>query len=249
MSDRAASEVLSFALVFGLVVTSVAIVSVSGLGTLEATRDGEQMNNAERAFDVLADNMADLYQQGAPSRATELKVGDAQLEFGDHSEMNVSVTKAGDANPTPVLNRTMRPIIYEGSQDRQLVYEGGAVFREDRNGGRIVHEPPLVVTGNHVLYTFVGTRSNERASVGGSTVLVRSAYRGSTVRFENTSADVESVTVDVTSPRAGSWADYFESIGFDCGTVGADVSCEYDPSGTIDSVYVVDHDIRLEVEL
>lgn len=246
--DRAVSEVLSYVLVFSLVASSVAVVSVVGIDGLQNARDAEQLDNAERAFDVLADNVADLHQRGAPSRATEVSLSRAQLSTGEHVVLNVSVTEQGDSDPTPVLNRTIRPIVYTGNQDRRLVYEAGAVFRENRDNGLLVRPPPLLVDDERVLLTVVSMRSDGRQSLGGSTVLVRTDHRGASVKHADASSTVENVTVRVASPRAGLWASYFEDSGFDCNTPGSAVTCWRDPSGTFDRVYVVDHDVKVEIE-
>jgi len=54
---RAVSDVVGYVLVFSLVSLTVGVVSVAGVGALQDARDVEQANNAERAFDVLGDNV------------------------------------------------------------------------------------------------------------------------------------------------------------------------------------------------
>lgn len=251
MADRGASEVIGFALIFSLVVMSVAVISVSGLNSLQNARDAEQVENAERAFDVLADNVADLHERGAPSRATEIALGQAQLRTGDEIEINVSVTRTGESNPTPVINRSIRPIIYSGNQDRQLVYEAGAVIRENPDGGILVREPPFMTASERVLIPVLSLRSDNIQSLGGSTVLVRTDHRGATVKHASTNSSVQKVTVRIQSPRAAIWADYFEQSGFEnCepSDVVDTVTCEYNPSGEINRVYIVDHDIVVAID-
>lgn len=247
MTDRGASDVIGFALVFGLVVTSVAIVSVSGVGSLENARDAEQLENAERAFDVLADNVADLHQRNAPSRATEISLGEAQLQTGDKIQMNVSIHRTGETDPTPITNRTIRPIVYSGNQERQLVYEGGAVFRENRDGGVLVREPPFVVNDDRVLVPILALRSQTVQSHGGSTVLVRTDHRRASIQHASTDSGIEKVIVEIESPRAYLWEEYFEGNGFNCSSPGTELECAFEPGPEIERVYVVDHDIKVEI--
>lgn len=248
MADRGVSDVIGFVLVFSLVVASVAVVSVSGVDTLQTARDAEQLENAERAFDVLADNVADLHRRGAPSRATEMSLGQAQLKTGDPIVMNVTVNETGAASPTPVLNRTARPIVYSGNRDRQLVYEAGAVFRVNRDGGLMTRQPPFVIADDRVLLSVLTIRSESTQSLGGSSVLVRTDHRGAAVRHASSDGSVQNVTIRVESPRASVWADYFEDSGFDCTTPGTAVSCQYNPAGGIERVYVVNHDVVVEID-
>ncbi|PSP64411.1 hypothetical protein BRC77_03835 [Halobacteriales archaeon QH_8_64_26] len=69
----------------------MSFVYVSDLASLEDRRDAERIDNAERAFGVLADNAQDVYRRDAPSRATDLKLAEAQLRLADSSEITVSV--------------------------------------------------------------------------------------------------------------------------------------------------------------
>lgn len=253
MDKRAASEVLSFALVFGLVVGSVAIISVSGLGTLQDTRDAEQLNNAKRAFDVLSDNMADLHQRGAPSRATEISLENAQLYTGDNVTINVSVENASGPGWVSVT-KDVQPIVYEGNKERRLIYEGGAVFHTTRGGGRIDKTPPIVTRGDRVLFPMVQTRVPQARSVGGTTVLVRANRDATALPIRNGTSDtIDNVSVNVTSPRRDLWREYFEKSVFDDCTTGTDgdgdeyVTC-FAGSGP-DRVYVPVHEIDVEIEL
>lgn len=244
MSDRAVSEVLSFTLVFALIVSSVAIVSVGGLGSLQDARDAEQMENAERAFDVLADNVADLHQQGAPSRATEISLSQAQLATEDNVTMTVEVDDSGSDF---TQSWEIRPLVYSGTQERELVYEAGAVFRTNRNSGLVVSDPPLVVDDDRVLLSVIGLNSPGVQSLGGSTVLVRTNHRQASIAYTNTTGGINSLKVTVDSPRSGLWAEYFESNGFSC-TGGGPVECTHDNPGSLERVYVVYHDIGVAID-
>lgn len=252
MDKRAASEVLSFALVFGLVVSSVGIISVSGLGALQDTRDAEQFNNAKRAFDVLADNMDDLHQRGAPSRATEVSLEQAQLYTGDNVTINVTVYPSSSGKVT--ATRQVRPIVYEGNGDQELIYEGGAVFHTTRNSGRIEQRPPVVTREDRVLVPIVQTRMPNVQSVSGTTVLLRANRESSTVPIRyGTDTVIDNVSVNVTSPRSDLWREYFETTQFDECTEGTDgdgdpyVTC-FTGSGP-ERVYVPVHEIGIDIEL
>ncbi|WP_276250293.1 DUF7289 family protein [Haloarcula rara] len=247
MSERAVSEVVSYVLVFALVVSAVGVVSVSGLSTLQETRNDEQMANAQKAFSVLSDNVADVHRRDAPSRATEISLGEARLETGSNVTMRVSVRNSSDT----VLDRSwkIRPIVYTGDEGRKLVYEGGAVFRTSNGGGIQVSDPPFVVNKDSVLISVVGLNRPDSQAYSGSTVLIRTKNQGTSVAYSNTDNDAESVTVELqNTDQPGLWRDYFEGVGFDCQTSG--VECSYTPGSgsTIDQTYVVYHDIEVDIE-
>jgi len=217
MADRAASEVLSFALVFAIILTSVVLVSVSGLQTLQDARDAEQLDNAERAFDVLSENMADIHQRGAPSRATEISLRGVELYTGDNVTVNVTATDGPSGDVT--VSRSVRPLVYQASDDRRLVYEAGAVFRTQRESGLVVRDPPVVVASDRVLVPVVATVSAETTNVGGSTALVRADMIETVVPVDDTNdssadTDYDDVYVNVTSPRRDYWETALEAEGF-----------------------------------
>ena len=252
MGDRAASEVLSFALVFALVVSSVAIVSVSGVNSLESARDAEQMNNAERAFDILADNMADIYERGAPSRATEVSLGESQLYIGENVVFNVTARHENGNRIT--RTRDIRPIVYEGNGDRRIVYEAGATFRVERDGGLVIDEPPFSAGSQRVMIPIVATQSPTVESMGSSTVLLRANSQGTDLAVSNTMGSYDSLYLNISSPRNGLWKEYLvDDPNFDCGPApqietinGEDyLECEHTNPRV---VHVVVHDIAVAID-
>lgn len=248
MSERAVSEVVSYVLVFGLVVSAVGIVSVSGLSTLQDVRNDEQMENAERAFGVLDDNLADVHRRGAPSRATEINLAEASLATEDNVTVQVDVTDtSGTTWSSP--DWLVRPVVYEGDEGRQLAYEAGAVFRTSNGGGIRVHEPPFVVRNDRVLLSVVGLNRPDRQAVGGSTVLIRGKQQATRVAYSSTANDVDRVTMTLReTPRTDLWRTYFEERGFTCTSLSDGIECTFDPSGSIEQVYVVYHDITVDIE-
>ena len=79
MLDRSQSDVLGFVFVFAIVVSTIGLVFATGFTGLQDARDFERVNNAERAFEVLRDNVGDMIYRGAPSRVTEIKLASASL--------------------------------------------------------------------------------------------------------------------------------------------------------------------------
>jgi hypothetical protein len=177
---RGVSEVISFVLVFSLIAATVALVYVSGIGGLESTRSAERVTNAERAFDVLQDNIADIHREGAPSRATEVKLSDAQMTYGESTRIAVRVENLTDTNASVsnVSSVTIDPIVYAAESGPELVYSNGAVFRQDR-GGTVLNTPPgFLFTDDGgertAIVPTIQTRSRGIGGVGSQgTILVR----------------------------------------------------------------------------
>jgi len=203
-ADRGVSEVISFALVFSLIAATVALVYVSGIGGLENTRSSEQVNNAERAFDVLADNIGDIHRQAAPSRATEIKVSDAQMEFGDPVRVNVTIRNKMGGNVSVI---EYQPIVYSADGGTDLLYSNGALFREDPSGAVMDKNPPFLLTYDAdndektLILPVIETRNAGVESTGSQrTVLVRTllATREVTIAED----DPESIRFNTTGDDA-----------------------------------------------
>lgn len=243
-SDRAVTDVIGFILVFSLIVASVGLVSVVGFDELQGARDAERIQNAERAFDVLGDNVEDVYRGGAPSRATEIKLAEAGLGFGDTTEINVTVD---DASGTTSYTRTLTPIVYEAA-DSRIVYEAGAVIRTDRVGARMTRDPSLLVSSDATAIQIVRTNPASERNLGGqTTVLVRVTRASTSLLNQSSGADV-SLEIETTEQRAPAWGRYFNETAIgDCDVTGGTVTCPASGTFTPSEVSVVS--TRLKVEL
>lgn len=238
MANRAVSETVGFVLVFALITTTVGVVYVSGIGGLTDARNAEQLTNAERAFDVLADNMADIHRRNVPSRATEIKLGGAEMGYGETTTMEITVEDS-DASPDTVK---LAPLVYTSDSESKIVYEGGAVIRSNSNGGAVMKREPNMMfrgDGEVAILPVVQTRAVDSGGIGGSTtVLVRGTRALSEVLTARTDDEyTATVTVDTTASRAPAWKRYLEAEmdesgwSLNCELEGADddtVECEFD---------------------
>jgi len=212
--SRAVSETLGYILVFSIIVTTIATATVFGFTGLEDRQAAEQVTNVERAFDVLADNFADISRYEDPSRATEIRLADGTISMGDPVTITVGQWDTGseqfvDGN---TQNVTFRPLVFEGDGG-EVVYESGVVFRASRSGS-IARSPLPFVVGTEtavVPVTATATSSSTTGVGGDQTVQVVGERRATTQPLENRtiSADGETLAVRVDSPRADGWARQF----------------------------------------
>ncbi|MFB6192452.1 MAG: hypothetical protein ABEI11_03930 [Haloarculaceae archaeon] len=234
------SDVIGFILVFSLIAASVGLVSVVGFSELQAARDAERLQNAERAFDVLGDNVEDVYRGGAPSRATEIKLADATLGFGGTTEITVTVDGTS-------FTRTLRPIVYEAAGTR-IVYEAGAVIRADRVGARMIRDPSLLVTSDATAMQMARTVPDPERNLGGRTTVLIRVTRTSTSLLNRSSGDDVSLEIETTEQRAPAWKRYFDDTAIgDCAVSGGTVTCP--ASGTFTPAEFSLVSTRMEVEL
>lgn len=218
LDRRGLSETIGFVLVFGIVMSTVAVVYVGGFDALTSARDAQQFGNTERAFDVMDSNVEDLAVRGAPSRTTELLLSDGAIRFGDPVTFNIS---AGGAN---YYTTTIRPVAYRADGGNGIVYVNGAVFRQ-YDDGAVMFDEPRFSGGNRTLIPYVITRADSRnvSTDGTRRLLIRTRVTDRAVRkFSATTANLT-----ITSPRAPAWQRYLEAeLGTDCTGTDTRVECE-----------------------
>lgn len=200
--ERGVSEVLGFVLTFSLITMTIAVVFTAGFSGLQDAQRAEQVNNVERAFDVLDTNVADIHQDGAPSRSTEMRLAGGQLGFGDPTTVTIGV----DNNTTIET----RPLVYSNG-DTDIAYELGGIIRTDNGGSVMLNEPGYVLNdGRSSIPLLVTTKPSDQTAISGHrTVLVRSSYQFTELLHPRTSEN-ETVTITIDSPRADAWERYFE---------------------------------------
>lgn len=223
MCDRAQSDILGFVFVFAIVVAMIGLVFATGFSGLQNARDVERVNNAERAFEVLWDNIRDLTERGAPSRATEITLSDASVSFGESIRVNVS-EKNGSFN----TSQTIDPIVYDADTGTRIVYAGGAVLRQQRSGGVVTEPPGFLFSSERTVIPVVETRRVGSGGIGGDgTVLVRTTTARRNVLYASGDGSV-TLWVNITTPRAETWRDYLddqESVTCEPVT-GNEVACQ-----------------------
>lgn len=218
--DRAVSDVLGYILVFSLILSTVAVVTVGGYSSLNSVRDAERFDNAQRVFDVFDANVDDHLETGVTSRGTEIRLADAGIGFGEPVTISVSVADYG-SNQT-----TLDPILYTQSSDRQIAYTGGATVRTDRGASILSDGPPFLI-GEDTVLTLVKTRARDTGISGSGRVLVRTELSTQSVHTYS-GAGPYNVTLNVTTPRTGAWEQFLESeTQEDCTVSGQTVSCTF----------------------
>jgi hypothetical protein len=245
--DRGVSETIGFVLVFALITTTIAVTFTVGLGGLEDAQLAERDTNVERAFDVLQDNLNDIARDGVPSRSTEIGLGGGRLAFEDRTQVTINSTAWTDS-----YTRNTSAIVYRGADDTRIVYENGAVFRTQKEGGVMLSEPDLLV-GDTVVYSLIGvSAADSRRTVGGDRTVLLVGSRSSRGPVDRPRTPSENVTVTVDSPRAGVWARYYadladEEDGLEVETSGDTVVTVTVVAGEFDRFVVHETDVDVAV--
>ena len=214
MRDRAVSDLVGFVLVFSLITMTVGVVYVAGFTGLEDARDAERVNNMERAFEVLDDNINDVTRNGAPSRATEMKLAEAQLSTSDRRDVSISADGVDPVVARPVTIR------YNPGSDTSIVYENGAVIRVDNGNAVMLEEPDFLFDDGNVVVRYIEPQGSGQ-SIGGTstTVLVRAERTSSKVLVNRGGSTNVTIAMRTHPDRVDAWENYYtESIEAATGT-------------------------------
>jgi hypothetical protein len=207
MANRGVSEVVGFVLVFALITSTTGLLYVSGIADLEDRRDAERVNNAERAFNVLANNIERVATGRAPSRATEIKLAEAQLRLGEPTSISVSVDDSLPRGPDSIS-----PIVYDAGTSSQVVYESGAVIRVDGANAIMKYEPNMLFSDARTVIQLTETVAGGSGSMAGSTTtLVRTERASSSVLFTREGSPTVTLRIKTTPARAGAWKRYLDN--------------------------------------
>ena len=215
---RGVSETLGYVLVFSLVISTIGAVMIFGFSGLEDRQEVEQVNNAERAFDVLADNFDDMRRYEDPSRATEIRLAGGTLSLGENVTITVGQGSNGTLDPDmqTQTNVTLRPLVYE-SDGGIVVYEAGMVFRSDGERSLPRTSTQLVVTDSTAAVPAIvtGSGGSVEAISSDRTVLVSADDPDESNTIETIDAEGEELWIEIESPRADGWEQQLRSDGFD----------------------------------
>jgi hypothetical protein len=243
--DRAVSEVVGFVMIFALVLGTVSMIYVAGLDGLADTRDAERTQNAERAFDVLANNVQEIGRNEAPNRATEIKLADAQLRFEEERNQTIYEGPADPSNVVASIHRS-QALVYDSGGDTEIVYEMGAVIRVDGNSSTMQRQPDFVFDEHHTVIRYLETIGS--GSVGGqTTTLVQASETTTDLLYSEDGTNDITVRFRTHPSRVGAWERYLESEtpDDDCETSVSDDQATIDCTYQTDSLHVAVTQIRL----
>ena len=215
---RAQTETLGFVLVIALVLLGSALVVGLGAVAIGDTEDRLTEDRAEKALTQF-DSKAALVAIGeSDSHDVSFGSGAADTDSIGIEENNgwMQVTVANRTDKyakTEVMNVTLGALVYEGSKSR-LAYQGGGVWRADRNGGQMISPPEFHY--RDATLTLPVIRIAGESHLNEEVTITR---EGTTQMFPNAShpsgellnpLDNHVVNVTVGSEFYRGWAEYFE---------------------------------------
>jgi hypothetical protein len=219
---RAISDSVGYLLVFSIIITTTGMVYVGGYQGLTEVRDFRQMENSQRAFEVMATNMEDITLRDAPRRTTELKLSGNTLTFADDVRVQVAIFPTGEPGEKRIVeNVTLEPLVLRAGPEAAVTYSSGAIFRRSPGGVAMVSEPSMILRQDRLVVPVVETQPVGTSQVEGSastTVGVRAELVARESLVTNSTGTT--IWLNISTPRADAWRQYVrqhtESSWRDC---------------------------------
>lgn len=210
--ERGVSDVVGYILVFSLITITIGTVFAVGITGVEDRREAERVDNVERAFDVLDDNLRDIQRYGDPSRATELQLAGGALSVSGETRFVLANTDDPDAVDNGTLPEwTSVPVTYR-DDGTTIAYDGGALVRGDGDGSVMLSEPRFVAADGRTVLPIVGlVRGGGDAVVAGEGAVQITAVeeRAPDSRTDRFGGGTEPLYLHVDSEHAEAWGRYF----------------------------------------
>ncbi|WP_255170020.1 DUF7289 family protein [Natrononativus amylolyticus] len=196
---------MGFVLVFAIIIGSVGLLYVTGFQAMEDYQEGEQIHNAERAMDALADNFNDVMRYDAiEERSGELALRDGTISTGDGgAELEVDGEFDGEKVPIGSLEYQL------GSE--VVAYEGGGIFRhsDDGEGSVALREPRMSCGENTGLISLVVIEPTDR-SLQSSGSLELTVTEQESIRKTVEENDAVEITITGESSTSQVWEDVLD---------------------------------------
>jgi len=201
---RAVSELVGFIFVFGIILVSVGLLTVTGFQALDDFQENERIANSERAMDALADNFNDVVRyDGITERFGELALREGTVTTSANGT-NVTINDGNDPLDSTYENISLGEFRYDQGSDA-VVYDGGAVIREGETGSVVVREPMISCSGDTATVSLLKITNDEGAIQTqdglGFTITENTETTNRTVEH-----DVDlNVTADAPDARQDAW--------------------------------------------
>ncbi len=214
-SDDGVSEAVGYLIITGVIVTAIAIAYVLGYPTLQNMIGNGHLQNMERGFIVLGNNVDRIMEQSTPMQSTELNIQGGTLMNVQGGMINIScydkygnmVTMGG----TGPESWDITTIIYDYPGSRAIGYEcGGTMERFGASG--VVLKAPKMVVGDPFIIPIVDVFGSG-VNKGGTGLVKVMVYGGESnlIGYDR----VKYVNISVSSEFYFAWAAYFEDLGLD----------------------------------
>ncbi len=222
-SEKAVSEVVGYAIILGISITGVAMITLVGMPSIYKLQDMTVVKDVEQAFTLSSSKASSTLIGDAPMRMAKINLGGGTVTVEPNSTGKESYMVIRSANNTFNFTIPMGKVKYTYG-DRIVAYEGGGVWSKYPSGGSVMVFPPeFHYDGRTLMLPVINVNGN--ATVGGKgTAAVVFKKNSTLVQFPNTTytnrtnplnySNTGVVYLNITSDFYDAWAEYARSLSF-----------------------------------
>jgi hypothetical protein len=216
-SDDGVSETIGFIIIFGIVLTGIAIVTLYGYPALMQEQENANIKNMEKNMLVLQSDLKTLTHKNVPYQETTIQVSGGTLsvkEDPDPSWPYFTIDIPGHGT-IPHLPGELKFI--SGNGDANIVLENGAVhlrYWYDPQGSVMLSDPSWFydsATNTYVVHLIKLNAASDFAQSGIGTVRMQMSGPSSTQNYTITGPVTISYQADPSEDYMVAWKNYFES--------------------------------------
>ncbi|WP_067046873.1 DUF7289 family protein [Methanofollis ethanolicus] len=206
-NNEGVSEAIGFILIFGLVLTGIALITLYGYPMLMQQQSNADVRNMEQTMVVLQNDMKALCFKNVPYKETALQVSGGSLAMVNASGTGPRLNITADGMSPVEFSPGMLVYTSDG-QDATIALENGAVIRAQAGGSAMIAEPRWFFdtsSGTMVINLIALNGSPMSATGMGS---VRLKLNSSSTLGDGSPSDGK-VTVNITDPIfSKAWENY-----------------------------------------
>ena len=212
--DRAVSESLGYVIIFGVIVSCIALVLLSGNQIINDTEKQTSFNGMKQSFDVIGSDLRKAAYGGTTVITTSVKVDSGSLYMKDASSSDMRIEVYDDTNFDHYkYGKDIGAIGYTSDIYGQSIgIENGAVIETYGGNGKtgsIMTSQPRIFYSAATGTLMIDVINLDGASVsqGGGVARIQTKSEDfSTETFTPSSSNVE---IRVKTDNPGAWNDYF----------------------------------------
>jgi len=199
--DRGVSEVLGYLLTFGIVVTVVSILYVSGMPIVDDMKDRSALESMETSFVTLQSSIMSVASGQSPIRTMRFNLVKGSIGTNDNAGyINVNATGVEHDHK-----------FYFGNIEYRLgpwkvVYELGAVIASTPGGSIIISDPRIFKSNGNIFISVINVSGNFAAAGGMAEMEMRHIDTTVHVPYRK----VNNITINVRSNHSDAWTRYLK---------------------------------------
>jgi len=246
VNEKAVSEIVGYIFVFAIVLTSISYVYINVSDIVKDTSEKYRVEGLRESFQRITNIFFLSTYGGAPVQSIQMELQGGTLSIKDEPYIELKV------NSNPILSNNTKSIVYE-FKDYTISVENGAIYENYYGYSRTIIDPRIFiqqvevrgVSGakeNVTMVVVYMLNGNLTVSGMGAIDLIFQSRVFNSTFVENPG----NLTMDITSPFASNWHDYFSNtLGVPSTINGNKVSVNINFDKAIITIYEVNVTYRM----